>query len=289
MQSMTAFADLETDTQHGRLCCEMKSVNQRFLDISLKMPDFLRNQEVTIQESIKRKLSRGKVTLYIRFFPSKNTQLSQLSVNQPLLQQLSQCADKISGQLALKNNDLSVSQLLNYPDVIVQSPIDMSDLQDDALQLIVQLTDELIASRKREGEAMQQILREKIAFVKQKVAELEQQMPEINRNLEAKMRQKLDDLNITVNPERFEQELTFYLQKIDVGEELDRLNAHVKEFNRTLEIDQPIGRRLDFLIQEMNRESNTIGSKSASIVSSNAAIELKVTIEQMREQIQNIE
>lgn len=267
----------------------MKSVNQRFLDLSLKMPDFLRNQEVAIQELIKRKLSRGKISLYIRFFPNKNAQLSELTVNQPLIEQLSACADKIHGQLGLKENNLSVSHLLNWPDVIVQSPIDMSDLQTNALKLIAQLTDELILSRKREGQAMQQVLQEKIDFIKQQTAELEQLMPDINRNLESKMRQKLNDLNLTVNPERFEQELTFYLQKIDVSEELDRLNAHVKEFNRVLQIDQPIGRRLDFLIQEMNRESNTIGSKSASIVSSTAGIELKVAIEQMREQIQNIE
>lgn len=288
MQSMTAFASHEVENSLGKLTCEIRSVNQRFLDLTIKCPDFLRAAETQFRKSFNQNLSRGKVSVFIKFFPNESVSLTQLSVNKALLNQLLKSAETISQDCGL-NNNMGTAQFMNWPDVIVQQPADTSELNAAAIQLVDESIQLLIESRTREGDAMHAVLKEKADSIKQLNAEIRTFVPTINQSLSQKLRDKLADLKVDVNPERFEQELAIQLQKIDITEELDRLDAHVIELNRVLSLKEPVGRRLDFLIQELNRESNTIGSKSASITTSNASIDLKVAIEQMREQIQNIE
>jgi uncharacterized protein (TIGR00255 family) len=288
MQSMTAFASHEVDNKLGKLTCEIRSVNQRFLELTIKCPDFLRASENTFRKLFNQHMSRGKVSVFIRFYPNDSISLTDLNVNQALVQQLLSCASQIEEKFKM-NNNLGVSQLMNWPDVVVQKPSDTSELNLASIQLVETSIAQMIESRKREGSEMQNVLQSKVELIDSLTQEIRSYVPEINKQLADKLRTKLADFNVEVNPERFEQELAIQLQKIDITEELDRLDAHVKEFGRVLHLDEPIGRRLDFLVQELNRESNTIGSKSASIKTSNASIDLKVAIEQMREQIQNIE
>jgi len=288
MQSMTAFASHEVENTLGKLTCEIRSVNQRFLELSIKCPDFLRASETAFRKLFSQSISRGKVAVFIRFYPNDNISLTELTVNHALVKQLKSCATDIETTHQLDNR-LTVNQLMNWTDVIVQKPSDTSALNQASIDLIQTSVQQLIESRKREGQEMQLVLQDKVNLIESLTNEIRKFVPEINAQLSTKLKAKLADLDVEVNPERFEQEIAMQLQKIDITEELDRLDAHVKEFKRVLSLQEPVGRRLDFLIQELNRESNTIGSKSASIKTSNASIDLKVAIEQMREQIQNIE
>jgi len=289
MHSMTAFAYHETETPLGVISCEIKSVNQRFLDLSIKAPEFIRQEEEKIRKLFAKDISRGKVSVFVRFFPKSEVALNQLSVNRSVVQQLQACAEEIQATVGLEKNDMTVARYMHWSEVIVQSPTDTSSLSEYGMRTIEAAIADLQASRAREGQAMHDVLSSRVDTIKALTAEIKQHVPEINQYLQDKLRKKLDDMDVEVNPERFEQELAFQLQRIDISEELDRLNAHVEEVTRVLSLKEPVGRRLDFLIQELNREANTIGSKSASVMTTNASVELKVAIEQMREQIQNIE
>lgn len=288
MQSMTAFASHEVISELGKLSCEIKTVNQRFLDLTIKAPDFLRKNETQFRKLFNHKLSRGKVSVFIRFFPNESISLSHISINNALIKQLVDQANKISDQFNLPQS-MGSNELMNWPDVVVQQPADTTALNEAAIDLVKQSIEKLVDCRKREGKAMYDVLKDKSLTISQLTDQIKADVPAINQNLSDKLKAKLNEIDIEVNPERFEQEIALQLQKVDITEELDRLDAHIIEFNRVLNLDEPVGRRLDFLVQELNRESNTIGSKSASIKTSNASIDLKVTIEQIREQIQNIE
>ncbi len=288
MQSMTAFAAHEVVNDLGKLSCEIKSINQRFLDLTIKAPDFLRTSENHFRKLFNQQLSRGKVSVFIRFFPNESINLTHLNINKALLNQLIEKANEISNETGLEQS-LGTAELMAWPDVIIQQPADLSILNQVATQLVDEGIKKLIDSRQREGQAMYDVLKQKYNKMVDLTHKIRDEVPAINNYLADKLKTKLAELDIDVNPERFEQELALQLQKIDITEELDRLDAHLIEFKRVLDLEEPIGRRLDFLVQELNRESNTIGSKSTSITTSNASIDLKVTIEQIREQIQNIE
>lgn len=288
MQSMTAFAAESVETELGRLTCEIKSVNQRFLDITIRCPDFLRAAEHGLRKAIEKTLARGKVLVFINFYPSDQVTLTELKVNHALLAQLQTCVSDINKTLGTTES-LHLQNYMRWPDVIIQEPADTSKLQSAAAALIDQTIASLIDSRKREGAAMRSVLADKLTQLVEITQSIRTFVPEINQQLADKMKTRLAELDIEAQPERFEQELALQLQKVDIVEELDRLDAHVAEFERILTLDEPSGRRMDFLMQELNREANTIGSKSAAMTTSNASIDLKVVIEQMREQIQNIE
>ena len=288
MQSMTAFAAEAIETDLGRLTCEIKTVNQRFLDITIKCPDFLRAAEHQLRKTIEKKLARGKVLVFLNFYPGESVSLNQLKVNHALLDQLQHCVTDINKTLGTADV-LQLPHFMRWPDVIIQEPTDTSQLHSATLTLMQQTLASLIDSRQREGAAMQQVLVDKLSTLTAITHSIREDIPAINQYLYDKLHQRLADLDIDTQPERFEQELTLQLQKIDIAEELDRLDAHIVEFERVLELDEPVGRRMDFLMQELNREANTIASKSAAASTSKAGVELKVVIEQMREQIQNIE
>ena len=289
MHSMTAFAYHETDTPLGVISCEIKSVNQRFLDLTIKAPEFIRQEEEKIRKLFAQDIARGKVSVFVRFYPKSEVALNQLTVNHSVVEQLQACAEEIQTAVGLEKNDMSVARYMHWNDVIVQSPTDTSSLSQYGMDTIKAAIADLQASRAREGQAMHDVLSSRVETIQKMTAEIQAHVPKINQYLQDKLRKKLDEMDVEVNPERFEQELAFQLQRIDISEELDRLNAHVEEVTRVLSLQEPVGRRLDFLVQELNREANTIGSKSASVMTTNASVELKVAIEQMREQIQNIE
>lgn len=289
MHSMTAFANYETETPLGVISCEIKSVNQRFLDISIRAPEFVRQEEERIRKLLAENISRGKVSVFIRFYPKPEVALNDLKVNHSVLDQLKICSEEIRNTLKLEYNDLSISDYMRWNDVIIQAPGDTSSLVEYSMTAVGHAVNELQLSRQREGQGILLVLKEQTDRIEKLVSDITKYVPEINQVLQEKMLKKLEELDIEANPERFEQELAYQLQRIDITEELDRLRVHVQEVRRVLGLQEPVGRRLDFLIQELNREANTIGSKSVSVMTSNSSIDLKVAIEQMREQIQNIE
>ena len=288
LKSMTAFANGDTQTTHGRFTCEIRSVNHRFLDLSLKQPDFLRKAEGKIRKIVSRTLARGKVDIFLKYYPNPDADNNELSINKPLLNQLLDCENQAK-QTLKSQVDTPAIEYLKWPQVIIQTPKDTSELEETAINLISEVTKKLEVARKREGKSLKQTLGEKLDVIKTVTKEIEMHIPQIQAHLKNRITTKLDELKIDCDAERFEQELAFLLQKADIIEETDRLNTHTKEVHRVLELDEPVGRRLDFLIQELHREANTIGSKSNTIITSESSINLKVAIEQMREQVQNIE
>lgn len=286
---MTAFASGDSETAFGRLTCEIRSVNQRFLDITIRQPDFLRKSENTIRKLVSQFLNRGKVELFIKYYPHPDADINELNVNAPLLKQLLECHQEITSQVNNTEQELNPMELLKWPQLVIQSPKDTSELENDAIELITDVLKKLLKARIREGESLKKVLQEKLSTITEIKQSIEQHIPEIQNNLKERLLGKLAEIDVEHNEERFEQELAILLQKADIIEETDRLNTHIVEIERVIELTEPVGRRLDFLIQELHREANTIGSKSATVLTSQSSINLKVAIEQMREQVQNIE
>ncbi len=285
---MTAFANGDVQTPNGRFTCEMRSVNQRFLDTTIRQPDFLRKSEGDIRKLLSQYINRGKVEVFIKYYPNPDADINELSINLPMLQQLLECNNEIK-KVTDTNTDLNTMDILKWPQLVIQTPKDTQELEQTTLDLIKQVVQKLLQARIREGESLKTVLLEKLATIVAIKATVEQHIPEIQKSLKERLLAKLAEIDVEHNEERFEQELAMQLQKADIIEETDRLNTHITEIQRVIELDEPVGRRLDFLIQELHREANTIGSKSATILTSQSSIDLKVAIEQMREQIQNIE
>lgn len=286
---MTAFAAGDTQTPFGRFTCEMRSVNQRFLDITIRQPDFLRKAEGSIRKLISTFINRGKVEIFIKYYPNPDADINELSINTPLLQQLLRCNQEINKKVIDINTDINTMDILTWPQLVIQSPKDTSKLEQVALDLIKIVAQNLLDARTREGESLKIVLLEKLDMVIATTKLVEQHIPAIQQDLKTRLLAKLAEIDVDYNEDRFEQELAILLQKSDIVEETDRLNTHIAEVQRVINLDEPVGRRLDFLIQELHREANTIGSKAATILTSQSSINLKVAIEQMREQVQNIE
>ena len=286
---MTAFANGDVQTPFGRFTCEMRSVNQRFLDVSIRQPDFLRKTEGKIRKLIGKHLNRGKVEIFIKYYPNPDADINELSINIPMLQQLLHCNDEINKKVIDIRTDFSTMDILKWPQLVIQTPKDTQELEQTALDLVNMVTEKMVKARIREGESLKLVLLEKLDIIIQTKDLVEKHIPEIQKGLKDRLLAKLAEIDVEHNEDRFEQELAMLLQKADIIEETDRLNTHITEIQRVIELNEPVGRRLDFLIQELHREANTIGSKSATILTSQSSINLKVAIEQMREQIQNIE
>ena len=289
LKSMTAFASGDVQTEFGRFTCEIRSVNQRFLDITLRQPDFLRKAEGEIRKLVGKYISRGKVEIFIKYYPNPDADIEDLSVNMPLLNQLLECSSEIQNKVININTDFNTMDLLKWPQIIIQTPKNTAKMEQSAIELIEDVVKSLIEARVREGESLKAVLLEKLDTIIETRNIVEKHIPEIQQSLKERLLAKLDEMKIDCNEERFEQGLALLLQKSDIIEETDRLNTHIQEIQRVIDLDEPVGRRLDFLIQELHREANTIGSKSATVLTSQSSIDMKVAIEQMREQIQNIE
>jgi uncharacterized protein (TIGR00255 family) len=286
IRSMTAFAAGERPASSGgTLSCEVRAVNHRYLEVSVRLPEELRGAEPALRERIAARLSRGKVELGMRYRAAAGT--GELRMNDRLLAQLATVAKMADGMFP--NMRVEFTELLRHPGVLDDAGVDLASLHAEAIALLEATLDEFVAARGREGEKLAAMMRERIDGIERIVAQVRGWLPDIRTALRAKLDAKLADLKLPLDPGRLEQEIVLNLQKIDVDEELDRLASHVSEARRVLGLPEAVGRRLDFLLQEFNREANTLGSKSVDARTTQAAVELKVLIEQVREQVQNLE
>ncbi|KPN21169.1 hypothetical protein AO715_15550 [Xanthomonas sp. Mitacek01] len=285
IRSMTAFAAGERSTEWGTLACELRAVNHRFLELGTRMSEELRSVEPALRERISSKVSRGKVDLGLRLRSVEGG--GELQLNRALLVQLQGLAGELRG--GFPELRASLTELLQFPGVLQSRGIDPAALQAEVLTLLDTVLAEFVAAREREGAKLVAAILERVDGIAALAAEVRTLMPAIRDGQRAKLQARLADLPHPVEQGRMEQELVLWLQKLDVDEELDRLDSHVDEIRRVLAQREPVGRRLDFLLQEFNREANTLGSKSVDRRTSQVAIELKVLIDQIREQVQNIE
>lgn len=285
--SMTAFSRCELSTDWGNLAWEIRSVNHRYLEPTLRLPESFRALEGPLRERLRKSFARGKLEATLRFNPSVAGD-GTLEVNQPLVDQLLAAAKRISRQMdsPFKVNPLEV---LAWPGVLAGSHQDEGELVQQARELFEQAVEALKAQRAREGGELKNLLEERLEAISQRVASLREMMPELLAAHRQKLIDRFNEARLELDTTRIEQELVLLAQKMDVAEELDRLDTHVAEARHVLSGDQAMGRRLDFLMQEFNREANTLGSKAIDSRSTQAAVDLKVYIEQMREQVQNIE
>ena len=286
-KSMTAFARVQQSLDEGELIWEIRSVNHRFLELHLKMPEDFRASETRFREILQHRLKRGKVECFLRF--NANAQQSAgITINPQQAKSLVKACQEIN-DLLHQPSEVDPMEVLQWPGVVQESKLDMKAVLAASEIGLNRALDDLIANREREGQRMRELILQRCDAIQKIVNKTRKKMPEIQERYQNKLRERLDAINIEVNHDRLEQELVHLAQKMDVDEEIDRLDSHLKEMNDVLNRDEAVGRRLDFLMQELNREANTLGSKSADISSTNASVELKVLIEQMREQIQNIE
>lgn len=286
IRSMTAFAACERAATGGQLSCELRAVNHRFLELSVRAPEELRPVEAAFRERVAQKVARGKVDLSFRLRPAPGTRAA-LAVNDDLLGQLAMLFRRQHPNFPQMNVDFV--ELLRYPGVIEEAEIDQAGLQAEAMELLDRTLGEFVASREREGASLAAVMRDRLDGIERIAGQVKQWLPEIRAALRARLDSRLADLKLPLDPGRLEQEVVLNLQKIDVDEELDRLASHVAEARRVFALPEAVGRRLDFLMQEFNREANTLGSKSVDSRTTQAAVELKVLIEQLREQVQNLE
>ena len=285
--SMTAFAREIANDDSGNIQWEIRSVNQRFLDMNFRFPEILRHLEMPIREKVRKKLSRGKLDINLRF-STADTNAAALSVNENLVKTLQQTHLKIAG--LTHNHDLmSTIQIMQWPGVLQEAATDEKQRDTAILKLFDAAIEQLLKARAREGEAMKQLLLDRIELIGVQVEYVRKEFPVIMQWQKDRIVDRFKELEIEPDQERLEHELVYLAQKADIAEELDRLETHIKEISRILSKGGNVGRRLDFLLQELNREANTLGSKSISKITTAAAVELKVIIEQMREQVQNIE
>ena len=286
LRSMTAFASAEADTGHGTLAIELRSVNHRYLELGLRLPEELRSLEAVVRERVAAKLSRGKVDLGMRWKPAV-ADASAIAVDEALVARLAETAQALAAKFPQLNVDFT--SLLGWPGVLLDRDSDQESLREAALGVLDVALTEMVATREREGERLGGFMRERLDGIERIVAEVRAHMPEVRAAMRARFDTRLAELKQPLEPGRVEQEVVLQLQRIDVDEELDRLSAHIGEARRVFGLKEAVGRRLDFLMQEFNREANTLGSKSVDSRTTQASVELKVLIEQMREQVQNLE
>ena len=285
--SMTAFARSELSTDQGNLAWELRSVNHRYLEVTLRLPEAFRELEGPLRELLRKQVARGKVECTLRFNPAEQ-QSSELSLNQPLLDQLIRTTEQLGARLH-NAGPINPLELLAWPGVVLGEKTDQGDLVKQARSLFDQALKELKEHRAREGAELKQLIIERLDNISDRTTVLREMMPPLLTAHRQKLIDRFNDAKLELDSTRVEQEIVLLAQKIDVAEELDRLDTHVVETRRVLDSKDAIGRRLDFLMQEFNREANTLGSKAIDTRSTQAAVDLKVFIEQMREQIQNIE
>jgi uncharacterized protein (TIGR00255 family) len=287
LRSMTGFARAERVTPAGLLAWEIRSVNHRFLEIGLRLPEELRASEAEYRRAIGAVARRGKVdaSFYVRPGPAAGR---DLTLDEDLLDRLVAQTSVLRRRLGPEGR-IDATDLLRWPGVVKDAERDAAPLAAAAMDLLAEALATFTTSRAAEGERIAQMLGSRVAQVSKIARAVAARLPEVQARIRVRMQERLAALGAEVNPERLEQEIALLLQKMDVAEELDRLQSHVTELTATLESGEAVGRKLDFLMQEFNREANTLSSKSQDVETTRQAVELKVLIEQMREQIQNVE
>ena len=284
--SMTAFARKEQAYDFGTLQVEIKSVNQRYLEPYFRLHDTLRPTEMKLRDILKNRIKRGKVEVTVRFHIATGEQ--GLDIDEGRLKAVTKALEKIQATVP---NCAAVNpvELLQYPGVLIDAELDVETVHNTLIDLYNQALEDFLAGREREGAVLADAIRERLTEITSIVAEVRAEVPEWVQTFRDNLREKAQNLGVELDPERLEQEVVLLAQKADVAEELDRLDAHVKECHGILKQKGAVGRKLDFLMQEFNREANTLGSKATKESITRHAVQLKVLIEQMREQVQNIE
>ncbi|MCH9673117.1 MAG: YicC family protein [Gammaproteobacteria bacterium] len=286
IRSMTAFAREEARGDWGNAAWELRSVNHRYLDTSIRLPEDFRPLEPKVREAVSKRIGRGKVECQLRIQLAQNA--GSVEVNQELLNGLVTLNVELSAKLG-PNATVNTMDLLRWPGVVETPPLDSDVIYASALACLDLAVDELVAAREREGENIATMIAERLDGIEQIRERVALRLPQIIATQRTRLSERLNDIREELDASRLEQEMVMFAQRIDVAEELDRLGSHVSEVRRALKDKKPVGRRLDFLMQELNREANTLGSKSVDTETTNAAVDLKVIIEQMREQVQNVE
>ena len=284
--SMTAFARLEVKKDWGDAVWEIRSVNQRYLENFFRFPEQFRGLENTLREKLRQSLTRGKIECSLRIETKKQTN-GELNLNKELANQVIQSLQWIKAQAG--EGEINLTDVLRYPGVVEAQEQDLDAISQDLLTAFDDLLTDFIAMRGREGEKLNDIIQQRLDAITVEVDKVRSQMPAVLQWQRERLLQRFEDAQINLDPQRVEQEMILLAQRVDVAEELDRLQMHVKETTNILKKGGAVGRKLDFMMQELNRESNTLASKSINADITASAVELKVLIEQMREQIQNLE
>ena len=284
--SMTAFARLEVKKDWGDAVWEIRSVNQRYLETFFRLPEQFRGLENTLREKLRQSLTRGKIECSLRIETKKQTN-AELNLNKELANQVIKSLQWIKTQAG--EGEINLTDVLRYPGVVEAQEQDLDAISQDLLTAFDNLLTDFIAMRGREGEKLNDIIQQRLDAIAVEADKVRSQMPAVLQWQRERLLQRFEDAQINLDPQRVEQEMILLAQRVDVAEELDRLQMHVKETTNILKKGGAVGRKLDFMMQELNRESNTLASKSINADITASAVELKVLIEQMREQIQNLE
>ncbi|AKH38196.1 MULTISPECIES: YicC/YloC family endoribonuclease [Nitrosomonas] len=285
--SMTGYAVMSKEIAHGSLTLELRSVNNRYLDIQFRLPDEFRLLEPAMRELLNTQLKRGKIDCRLTFMPYAKVDLPQ-QLNEPLLSRLIELNNTVKSALS-DAKSLTVADILSWPDILKSDMASTPALHEACMELLQATLNEFIATRVREGEKLKNTLLERLRQLRQLTTALSPRIPMLLANFQEKLITRLQEAKIDGNDDRLRQELILFASKIDIDEELSRLQTHLDEVEHALLKGGCVGKRLDFLMQELNREANTLGSKSVDIEVSKISVELKILIEQMREQVQNIE
>ena len=286
--SMTGFARRETTGEWGTLVCELRSVNHRFLEAGFRLPDELRAAEGELRARLTRQLRRGKVDCTLSYRRSQGAG-SALEVDTVALERVLAAVHIVARTLREPAAAVNAVDVLRWPGVLREDGGSGEQLLAAAYAVFGATLEELVAARAREGARLRELLEQRCTGLEALVAEVRARLPEVQARMRVRLNERLAELTAGVDPERLEQELALLLQRLDVDEELERLAGHISEVRRVIGASEPAGRRLDFLMQELNREANTLSSKSQDLETTRSAVDMKVLIEQMREQVQNAE
>lgn len=287
IHSMTAFARMQSQGEWGNLTCEMRSINHRYLEISLHLPEILRVLEMPIREKIRQMVKRGKIECSIRL-QTNNGKQDGVVVNKDIAKALCEASETIAAMLR-QPEPISATDILRFPGVLETKEADLTLLQPEVMNLLEMTVTELMNARAREGKELTQLFSQRMDLMLQELAKIRERLPQIQHEQQERLRKRFHDAKVELDSTRLEQEMVIFAQRMDVAEEIERTETHLTEIRRILREGGAVGRRLDFLMQELNREANTLGSKSTDSTVTHAAVEMKVLIEQVREQVQNVE
>ncbi len=292
IQSMTAFARGQVAGSWGTAVCELRSINHRYLELMVRLPDNLHELEAPMRESLRRFIKRGKIECHLRYQPG-DVSGSEITINHHLAEQLCHANETISELLSkkalVKVAPVQPMEILRWPGILQIAEVDFEIIEDEVIKLLEKTLQDLIGAREREGAELKQLFLQRLDSMKAEVVTVRKHWPEILKLQRERLIARFSEVKIELDTGRLEQEILIFSQKIDVSEELERIDTHISEIRRILKHGGVVGRRLDFLMQELNREANTLGAKSADVDTTRASVELKVLIEQMREQVQNVE
>ena len=283
---MTAFSRTDISGEFGSLVVELKSVNHRFIEINFKIPDALKQLEVELRNFIKQELTRGKIECIITIHESEN--LPDIALNEAQIRKYLESIHQLKNEIK-DSAPISITDFLKLPGVLIEKHPKLDNLKDLIIKVFRDAISKLIDYRDIEGKKLKKDMLIKISAIETQIASLEKKLPKLLELNRIRLKKRADELAVQIDRDRLDQEMVILANRSDIDEEIVRMRSHTSEVKRLLGTDKSIGRKLDFLMQEMNREANTLGSKSLSDVTSGAAIELKVLIEQIREQVQNIE